>query len=391
MNSSSLKLVGNKQRIKKNGKAPLYIQVIIDNVKKTFPLNIDWPLDLIDQKNGCILSNGKKDPDYNDYQIIINSEISKVNDIFKMFRMGDRVLTMELFLKEYRTFENRKDFLVFMEHEIKKRYHEKTMKEQTYKNHTATLHKLQEFKPQLFYYEITSELLSKFSIFLNRKKGNNTGTVWGRIKDIKTYLNRAKKSGILFDQEYLNHPTGTTTSRMVYLEDDELQKLYHLFKQETLTPVPQQCLRAFLFQAFTSLRISDVYRANWAWVNPKNDMVFIPHKNERFQKSITVPLSNLAISLIQSKRGNFFELPAEQTINEKLKLIAEQCEIRKNITTHVGRHTFGTLFYRHTKDLITLSKIMGHAKIQQTMVYAHVNDQDKRLGMNLYEAAFNQL
>ncbi|RYE07718.1 MAG: hypothetical protein EOP44_03170 [Sphingobacteriaceae bacterium] len=275
-----------------------------------------------------------------------------------------------------------------MAEEIERRYNEKQIREQTYKNNKSTLVKLRAFKPKVFYYEITSSFFSTFSSYLIRKHKNSQNTVWSAIKDLKTYLALATKSGIVFDLEYLNFPTGKTSNRITYLEDDELKRLYLLYKEESLNGIEQKCLRAFLFQTFTSLRISDVFRANWSWVNNTNDLHFIPYKNERFRTYITVPLSKIALELIESKRGAMFDLPAEQTINEKLKLIALHCNIYKTLTTHVGRHTFGTLFYRHTKDLITLSKIMGHAKIQQTMVYAHINDQDKRDGVNKYETAF---
>ncbi|RYE18638.1 MAG: site-specific integrase, partial [Sphingobacteriaceae bacterium] len=378
----SVKLTSNKDRIHQDGQVSLYLQVIINRKRKLLPLELNWPADYVDNKTGTLLPKSKKDENHSDYQIIINTAISKVNEIFKLYRIGERVLNIELFLKEYTNFESRKDFLPFMEEEISRRYNEKNISHGTFKNHLSVLRKLQDFKPAIMYYEISSELLANFSRFLNVKKKNNPNTVWAAIKALKTYLRIARLKGININQEYLNHKSGMVSNRLIYLEDEELRRLFIYFKVEDISDVERQSLRSFLFQAFTGLRISDVYRANWAWLNNNNELHFLPHKTERFKKSVTVPLSQLAMDLIQTKRGLFFNLPAEPVINRNLKIIADRCNIRKSLSTHVGRHTFGTLFYRHTKDLLTLSKIMGHSKIQDTMIYAHINDLDKRIGVN---------
>ena len=61
----------------------------------------------------------------------------------------------------------------------------------------------------------------------------------------------------------------------------------------------------------------------------------------------------------------------DQKINFHLKSIATRCKIHKNISMHVGRHTFATTFYRNTKDIYALQKLLGHAKIEHTLVYVH--------------------
>ncbi|HGJ5883614.1 tyrosine-type recombinase/integrase [Arsenophonus sp.] len=39
--------------------------------------------------------------------------------------------------------------------------------------------------------------------------------------------------------------------------------------------------------------------------------------------------------------------------------------------THVMRHTFATHFMINGGNIITLQRILGHSKIEQTMTYAH--------------------
>lgn len=76
-----------------------------------------------------------------------------------------------------------------------------------------------------------------------------------------------------------------------------------------------------------------------------------------------------------------FNLPTEKTVNIQLKEIAEVAEINKPITSHVGRHSFATLFLLKGGDVQTLMKILGHSKIDTTMVYVHIVDQEKKKQM----------
>lgn len=56
--------------------------------------------------------------------------------------------------------------------------------------------------------------------------------------------------------------------------------------------------------------------------------------------------------------------------------------IDKNVSPHTLRHTFGTNFYRQTKDIETLRKILGHAHINTTQIYVTLANIDIEKAMN---------
>ena len=56
--------------------------------------------------------------------------------------------------------------------------------------------------------------------------------------------------------------------------------------------------------------------------------------------------------------------------------------IDKDISPHTLRHTFGTNFYRQTKDIETLRKILGHAHIGTTQIYVTLANIDIEKAMN---------
>ena len=52
--------------------------------------------------------------------------------------------------------------------------------------------------------------------------------------------------------------------------------------------------------------------------------------------------------------------------------------ITKRVTFHVGRHTNATLLLSLGVPIETVSKLLGHADIQTTQIYAKVIDKNKR-------------
>jgi integrase/recombinase XerD len=391
MVSYSVKLKCNTARIQKNGNAALYLLVIINRESKRIALNLSWPAYLVNNKLGTFSPRQKRDVDYNDYQLIIDTELQKVNEIFKIYRIQDKLLSLDLFLEELANIDRRRDFIAYMRDKIADRYKYKEITLRTKQNHQGTLNRLKKFKMPLPFYAIDKKILQRFENFLKGKGINNAdGTIWGRIKDIKTYLHLAQSEGISLNEDFSNFVNTPPMPSLIYLDENELNRLMGLYNSNRLDEIRQQALRAFLFSCCTSLRISDVFKAERGWINLNNELQFIPYKNRRFKREVIVPLSDVAKSFIEKPFGKFFNLPTEQEINRSLKDIAKECKIFKNLTFHVSRHTFGTMFYKQTKDLASLQKIMGHSKITTTMIYVHINDQDKKKGMDIMTEAFKQ-
>lgn len=387
MVSYSVKLKCNTARIQTDGQVALYLQVIINRVVQPIPLNLKWPECLVNNKEGKIYPRKRKDPDFNDYQLIIENELNKINEVFKLYRIQDRILTMDIFMKELKNIDRRRIFTNYMSSKIQERFEMKDITKRTQTNANGTVNRLEDFRKLIHFYDIDSKFLKNFASYL-RKRGNEDGTIWTRIKDIKTYIDLAKQEGIAINPDYENFKNSSPAPAIIFLETEEIQNLVKLYNSGQLDNVRQQTLQAYLFSCFSSLRISDVQRIEWSWLKLNNELEFVPWKTRRFKRTINIPLSKIARGLIDRKIGKFFNLPSDQEINRSLKDIAVMCEITKNLTFHVARHTFATHFYRQTKDLAALQKILGHSKIMTTMIYVHINDQDKRSGIEKLDDAF---
>jgi site-specific recombinase XerD len=66
---------------------------------------------------------------------------------------------------------------------------------------------------------------------------------------------------------------------------------------------------------------------------------------------------------------------SNQKMNAYLKEIADLCEIRKELTFHIARHTFATtVTLSNGVPIETVSKMLGHRSLRTTQLYAKVLD-----------------
>jgi len=63
---------------------------------------------------------------------------------------------------------------------------------------------------------------------------------------------------------------------------------------------------------------------------------------------------------------------AATSIQKAIKASAKQAGIKKNVTPHTLRHSYATGLLEAGVDILTISRLLGHASFATTMVYLHV-------------------
>jgi integrase len=71
-------------------------------------------------------------------------------------------------------------------------------------------------------------------------------------------------------------------------------------------------------------------------------------------------------------------------INKNLKILATKAEIDKPISFHISRHTFATRALRKGISIDKVSKLMGHAAIRETQVYAKIVNEELDKAMDVF-------
>lgn len=75
-----------------------------------------------------------------------------------------------------------------------------------------------------------------------------------------------------------------------------------------------------------------------------------------------------------------------QKSNSYLKEIADVCGIKKNLTTHLARHTFATtVTLSKGVPIESVGRMLGHRSLKTTQIYAKVLDEKVGRDMEVLE------
>jgi integrase/recombinase XerC len=159
--------------------------------------------------------------------------------------------------------------------------------------------------------------------------------------------------------------------------------------------------RAIIYtMIYTGLRASEICNLKISDIDFENSLLEVV--KGKGNKNRTIPLHNEAKryildyidtdresgrvrdkdALFLSNRGRGV---GYRTVQRLVKSYLEQSSVDKKITPHKLRHTFGYIFYTKTKDIKMLQEILGHASINTTQIYTHLDNEEKSKQINSLE------
>ena len=323
---------------------------------------------------GFINGNTQKIKDDN---LHIRNCIARLNNIFVKYRLQYKELTPGLIRKEYNNPTLDVDFYAFWEAEMKDK--KEDVEHTTWEQHCSVLKKLRKFRTTCYFSELDKQFLLEFQRFCKKYKNgkkeikNNQNTINKNLKTIKVYVNLALEQEKIKKSPFADLKIKRQHPDIVFLEPSELLNIIEKFKKNLFSTIYHETLRRYLFSCFTGLRISDSLELKYENII-QTTLVVKPHKTKGFVKIVRIPLTFPALDLLGdcSKTGLVFSKKSEQAINRDLKNIADLCGIYKKIRFHSARHTFATIYYRSTRDIVGLKELLGHSDIRYTMVYTHI-------------------
>ncbi len=173
-----------------------------------------------------------------------------------------------------------------------------------------------------------------------------------------------------------------------YLSDDELKIIEE--KEFSITRL-QHVKDLFIFSCYTGLSYIDLIK-----LTPENIQIGIDKKywlftsREKTDNPVRIPVLPNAMDIINKYKtdpkaivyNRLFPPISNQKLNSYLKEIADLCQISKNFTFHLARHTFATtVTLTNGVPIESVSKMLGHSKISTTQIYAKV--VEKKLGEDM--------
>ena len=177
-----------------------------------------------------------------------------------------------------------------------------------------------------------------------------------------------------------------------YLTSEELMRFLSV---EPATETERQVQIAFGFSCMTGLRLGDVRQLRWGDIKPMGEGWAVSIVQQKTGSPVTVPLNELALSLLPPRPGNddenVFRLPGKSgKVTKYVRNIRDKAGITgKELTFHCSRHTAATLAISAGAELYSVSKILGHRNLVSTQVYAKVNLEKKIETVNLTNGVFD--
>jgi site-specific recombinase XerD len=233
--------------------------------------------------------------------------------------------------------------------------------------------------------QLSYKFIADFELFLRTFKEaddpqplNNNG-VMKHLERFRKMVNMAVKIEWLDKDPFSKHKLKFTSKERGYLTDEEL---HTVATKELATEKLQYVRDLFLFGCYTGLSYIDAIN-----LTPHNLMIgidkeqWIITQRQKSSKPVKLPLLPVAAELINKHQhdpratrvGKIFRPISNQKLNEYLKDLAKKCEIDKNFSFHLARHTFATtVTLANGVPIETVSKMLGHTKISTTQIYAKV-------------------
>jgi len=218
-------------------------------------------------------------------------------------------------------------------------------------------------------------------------KPKSSATINSYYKKFRLCLKEIVREGILPKNptDDIKVPKPIHKEREFLTKDEVISLIRTDLKYENLK-------RFFLLSCFTGLRHSDVKRLTWKNVVVEDDRYFLKFTISKTKEPIKIPLSPDAVKILGVRRGDDDKVISGLVYsgyhNMILKQWAIMAGIKKEITPHIARHTFATLFASQTKDWKSLQYILGHSDIRTTQVYAKLIDEDVKKSMDKMESLF---
>lgn len=374
-----------KNRMKADGKVPIYSRIYLNNDRcemgstsqAVMPGEWDEKKMRVKGKSGAAM--------------VINRNLDTLEEEFKgVFRRWEYRpdLSLENMKAEYNgtliKAEKGDTVLTFLDEYLEESKAEVGISHQqsNYSRYKLTRRLFGEFlqkkygKKDITFNMMSLTMMEEFDKYM-RRLGLHNNTVTKRMRIMKTMITTAFQRGKVEKNPFDGFKLHYEPTDRGYLTDEEIQKLLNKeFKMPRLRLVRD----LFIFSCFTGLAFIDVVsltEENIVELDGKKWLMTKRHKTNIPSNVLLldIPLAIIARYKGQDATGHLLPTYSHQKVNSYLKEIATVCEIEKNLTFHLARHTFATMSISKGVSMESVSKMLGHTSIKTTQIYARITNK----------------
>jgi len=220
--------------------------------------------------------------------------------------------------------------------------------------------------------------IDKYDLYLRTERNLAPGTVINLTVQLKTIVGEAIADGIITAYPFMGYEPIRPKAVQKYLTDEELHRLM-------TTPLHKQNLYLvrdmFLFSCYTGISYRDMRSLTKENLSLAEDGTWwIKSARQKTKIEFEIPLLDLPMQILKkygdtASDNRLLPMYCNSMLNLYLKEIARICNINRPLVFHAGRHTYATeITLSHGVPLETVSKMLGHSRIETTRIYAKVTD-----------------
>ena len=371
----------------KDGREPIYACVTVNRQRAYIALKQN-----VDPKNwdsGKGVAKGNKD------------EVKSINNYLEEVRLAIGSSYKELQLKrKMLSAKAVKDLYLGAEQEVYTMsrlfaYHNESsttdLKWSTLKHYYVTQRYLIKFLEQqynasdIYLHQLDYKFVKDFEVFLPNHKPKDHQKPLNNNGVMKHIIRLKKMVNLALNLQWINNdPFATYKLKIQKVNREQLSELELKAIEEKKFGIERLDMvrDMFVFCCYTGLSYVDVSNLEPEHIVTGTDGDrWIRTCREKTMIPVIVPILPKALAILDKYKdneralydGRVFPKISNQKVNSYLKEIADRCDIIKNVTFHIARHTFATtVTLSNGVPIETVSKILGHTKITTTQIYAKV-------------------
>lgn len=228
---------------------------------------------------------------------------------------------------------------------------------------------------------IDHEFIAGFEHFLKAHCRCQHNTAMKHMKSLKKIIKRALAEEMITKCPFRSYVISIKHIEKAYLTDPELVHMAgKVFDVDRIAQVRD----VFLFQCYTGLAYGDLLKLKIEHVRThEGGKLWIMTDRKKTGIKCNIPLLPPAKRILERYadhpcrvlEGRLLPVLSNQKMNGYLKEVGDICGFNKRLTTHMARHTFATtVTLSKGVSIESVSKMLGHRRIQTTQVYAKVVD-----------------
>ena len=274
---------------------------------------------------------------------------------------------------------------------------EKGRSPKTAENYRRYLERLIEFAGDIPVDKITSELLRKYRLWLNRyidDQGRPIATITQNyyliaLRGFLVYLSQRDIESL--SPEKVELPK-ITRKQVTFLNYDEVDRIIETVpKDGSLPHLRDAALLEMLFSS--GLRVSELINLNIDHINTKRREFMVRGKGQKDRPifisqraadsieaylekridSIPALFINLSRNNMASTSGDYRRLTA-RSVQRIIQKYAKLAGITKHVSPHTMRHSYATDLLMNGADIRSVQSMLGHSNIATTQIYTHITD-----------------